>query len=257
MLASLERGDPGARDRATSIGRALGGLEVQVQGEACAWRTVETVPETGPLAADVKLVRLPDPPAGPARLRLRAARVLLRLDAALLARLVERVGSVRLEPAEVRGGALRADDARKALLDPARTAISGPGDRCTLRYRLPADAARLELLLESRGVRCASWRPPMHVSAPGARNGSGGADLDIREAWARGHGRRRPRGRCARRGRLGERAACGLRHAASPRAANGPAPNLRLSRSTTASPRGCAPRRCTSRGGWSRPDEPR
>jgi len=151
MLASLERREPGALDRATSLGRALGGLEVQVPGEDGAWRTVETVSETGPLATDVKLVRLPGSPTGPVRVRLRAARGLLRLDAALLARLGDRVEPVRLEPVEVRRGAVRDEAARRALLDDSRTVITGPGDNYTLRYDLPGDASRYELFLESRG----------------------------------------------------------------------------------------------------------
>jgi hypothetical protein len=169
MLAALERSDHTALDRATALGRALGGIEVQVPDRDGAWSTVESLAETGPLATDVKLVRLPDPPAGPVRVRLRAARGMYRLDATLLARLGERVEPMRLEPAEVRRGAVRDEDARRALRDPARTMVTGPGDTYTLRYRLPDDAARLELFLESRGYYLEWMREPWMKSGDPAR----------------------------------------------------------------------------------------
>jgi hypothetical protein len=85
---------------------------------------------------------------------------MFRLDAALLARLGERVEPARLEPVEVRRGAVRDDDARRALLDSARTVVTGPGDTYTLRFRLPEDATRLELFLESRGYYLEWMREP-------------------------------------------------------------------------------------------------
>lgn len=151
MLAELERSNRTGLASASALGRALGGLEVQVPGEDGSWRTVETVSETGPLATDVKLVKLPAPPTGPVRVRLRAARGMFRLDAALLARLGERVEPMRIEPTEVRHKGERDEDARRALLDSARTVVTGPGDDYTLRYRLPGEASQYELFLESRG----------------------------------------------------------------------------------------------------------
>jgi hypothetical protein len=169
MLASLERSDRSALQRATALGRALGGIEVQVPGEGGEWRTVETVSETGPLATDVKLVRLPEQPAGPVRMRLRAARGMFRLDAALLARLGERVEPVRLEPVEVRRGDARDEDAKSALLDDKRTIVTSPGDTYSLRYRLPDDASRLELFLESRGYYLEWMREPWMKGGDPAR----------------------------------------------------------------------------------------
>jgi hypothetical protein len=159
-LAALERADRTIPERSSALARRMGGLEVQVAEGASAWRTVESIDETGPLAADVKLVRLPPMPDGPVHVRLRAARGMYRLDAALLAHVGDRIEPVRLEPDRVtRDGAPDARS-RQALVTGAEPVVTGPGDAYTLRYRLPGEAPQWELFLESRGYYLEWMREP-------------------------------------------------------------------------------------------------
>ncbi len=149
-MAAFERADPATRRRVDDVAATLGGIEVQVADAAGRWVTVTAVRETGPLAADVKLVPLP---AGsdPARVRLRLARGAWRVDWVALTTITGAVHPMRLAPAAVlRDGAPDAS-ARARLLDDARVLVTYPGDEYTLRYDLPRPVDEYELFLESRG----------------------------------------------------------------------------------------------------------
>ena len=150
LLASLHppQGDPA--DQRDGLLRLLGPIEVQLP-DGDGWRTVGSDAEVGPLAVDVRIVPLPDLPAGPVHLRLRLTRGHWRLNYLALAHLVGRTTPERLDPIRVlRDG--RADaTARRMLIDSAETLMTLPGDAYALHYRLPADYQSRELFLESRG----------------------------------------------------------------------------------------------------------
>lgn len=149
-LAALERSDAKTRARMFGAGRALGTIEVQVADEG-GWRAAGEIVETGPLATDVRLLRLPSSPASPARVRLRLTRGAWRLDWVALVRLGHAVEPIRLRPERVMHGGSVADEAREQLRDPARALVTIPGDEYTLIYRLPENPRGCELFLESRG----------------------------------------------------------------------------------------------------------
>jgi hypothetical protein len=149
-LAAFERADRAVTARAASLVAALGGIDVLVPNAVGGWDSIATIRETGPLAADVRLVPLP--PAGDSvRVRLRLARGAWRLDAAGLASVVEPVTPLRLAPTEVRAGGRPAPDARARLVDTTAALVTFPGDAYDLVYHLPADASGYELFLETRG----------------------------------------------------------------------------------------------------------
>ena len=150
-LAALGRGDATVRARSGAIGRELGGIEVLVGRDDGGWARAGEVSDTGPLATDVHLVRLPRLEAARPRLRLRMTRGHWRLDQVALVRLGREVEPVRLEPVEVRRGDAPDAEALAALRDPARLLATIRGERFTLVYRLPDDPSRCELFLESRG----------------------------------------------------------------------------------------------------------
>ena len=168
-LASLERSDRTIVERSSAIARVIGGIEVQIGDGAGGWRTIETLDETGPLAVDVKLIRLPAMAEGPVHVRLRAARGMYRIDAALLARVGTRVEPVRLEPTQVLREGVPDARARRALVCGAEPVVTGPGDDYTLRYRLPGEASRWELFLESRGYYLEWMREPWMKGGDPAR----------------------------------------------------------------------------------------
>jgi hypothetical protein len=133
------------------MGRALGGVDVLVSDEAGGWTSAGTIGETGPLAADTKLVPLPSVGGGPVRVRLVMTRGLWRIDYAALARLVAPVTPSRLPPFRVVRNGRDDPAALAALLDSTQVLTSLPGDAYELHYRLPVPSNRQELFLEARG----------------------------------------------------------------------------------------------------------
>lgn len=159
-LAMLDRGDARMRSHATAIADRLGGIEVQVRGRFGIWHTVGETRETGPLATDLRVVRLPPLPRDTRLIRLRLTRGLWRIDQVALARLLAPAEVVRLDPVAVAHGGVDDTTALAALRDSTRMLTTLPGDVYTLRYRLPEDFARYELFLESRGYYLEWMREP-------------------------------------------------------------------------------------------------
>jgi hypothetical protein len=143
-IAAFERQGSSLRERALGLGRALGGIEVLVEDAQGQWRVVGEVSETGPLAADVKVVPLPSGAGG--RVRLRVTRGHYRLDYLALAELGGRVQPISLEPALARW-------TRATLPSPAAISpfVTLPGDEVLFRFELPRNPEAYELFLESRG----------------------------------------------------------------------------------------------------------
>jgi hypothetical protein len=140
--------DQGAR----TAGALLGRIEVLVPDADGHWQVVGAIGETGPLATNVHLLRLPDgclEPAG--RVRLRLTRGHWRLDWIALARLAGPGEPVRCSPAVVLRDGQADEQALADLTDPSRTLVTLPGDRLELVYDLPAEGQDLEIFLESRG----------------------------------------------------------------------------------------------------------
>jgi hypothetical protein len=150
-LAALERADTSTARRASGLVAALGGIDVLVPNGSGGWDSVATIRETGPLASDVRLVRLPRTDR-PVRVRLRMAKGAWRLDAVGLTSLKDSVTPLRLEPSDVRlANGAPAPDARAKLASPSEALVTFPGDRYTLIYGLPDEAQRYELFLETKG----------------------------------------------------------------------------------------------------------
>jgi hypothetical protein len=150
-LAALSGAGPDARDRVDGVGRLLGRIEVLAPDSAGEWVPVGSVGETGPLAADTKVVGLPPGKGGPLRLRLRLTRGMWRIGYLAVARLGEPLAPVRVAPARVESGGGADSSAWRALVDTGASLVTLPGDEYDLIYRLPAEPAQYELFLESRG----------------------------------------------------------------------------------------------------------
>lgn len=134
-----------------ALGDLLGKIEVQVPAAAGRWVTVGETGETGPLAVNVHLLRLPAlDPADP-RLRLRLTKGNWRLDALSLAVLTGQVTPTRIAPTRVLRDGVADPAALADLTDDARTLVSLPGDRFDLVYDLPPGDAGWDVFLSSRG----------------------------------------------------------------------------------------------------------
>jgi len=152
-LAALETGDD-TRDEIGAIGRLLGNIEVLTPDADGAWRVVGGVGETGPLAADTKVVPLHREATDgttPLRLRLRLVRGLWRLDMVGLVRLGGEVEPVRILPTSVRRDGVEDREALRLLVDRAEPLVTLPGDAYEITYTLPEDPPAHELFLEARG----------------------------------------------------------------------------------------------------------
>ena len=148
MLAALERGGGRMADGSLDMRTVLGGIAVEVEGADGRFEEVGVFDETGPLAADVQVIRLP---AGSGRrVRLRVTRGHYRLDLVALAALDrEPVHAVELEPVAVERGGASDAAALAALRGGDEQLVTGPGDEYRVHYRLPAGDS--ELFLASRG----------------------------------------------------------------------------------------------------------
>ena len=150
-IAALERGNPVIKKAVTGIGQILGGIEVFLQDDAGNWISIGEVNETGPLATDVHLVKLPPIKRERVNIRLRLTKGHWRLDAVKLVKLGEELDPVRLSPVAVNQAGVSADEAYQLLTDREAALTTLPGDVYTLVYQLPRDFESYELFLESRG----------------------------------------------------------------------------------------------------------
>jgi hypothetical protein len=136
-ITALELADQEKLEHAHSLLHVLGGIEVLVPDhgpdgpDGAGWKKVGEVDETGPIAEDVHLVKVP---AGTSRVRLRLGKGSWRLDWVSLAALDGTVEPVHLSPTNMKF-----------------PVISMPGDARELAYDLPGDPAGYELFLQSRG----------------------------------------------------------------------------------------------------------
>jgi hypothetical protein len=150
-MANLERRAATLLPLAGGLGRELGGMEVSVLDSAGRWVPAGEVGETGPIATDVYLIRLPTVTAPTTRVRLRMARGAWRLDYAALGRVGERVQPIRLSPARVTRDGAEDEVARQALTAGPKPLVTSPGDAFGIEYRLPPSPERYEYFLEARG----------------------------------------------------------------------------------------------------------
>ncbi len=150
-LALLNRGNMFSKERASAIGKTLGGIEVQMQDEAGNWVSVKSIHETGPLAADVRVIPLGKAIKDHLKLRLRLTKGHWRLDWLALAMLGEKIKPIRIQPYQVTRNKLIDGQALELLLDSSKVLATFPGDEYYLKYKLPQDFQNYELFLESRG----------------------------------------------------------------------------------------------------------
>ncbi len=150
-IAALEKGDTNVKKAVTGIGQTLGGIEVLLQDGTGKWVSVAEVKETGPLATDVHLVKLPTLKRERVNIRLRLTKGHWRLDAVQLVKLGKQRNPIRLFPIAVNQDGVSADEAHQLLTDPSTALTTSPGDIYTLVYQLPQDFENYELFLESRG----------------------------------------------------------------------------------------------------------
>ena len=148
-LAQVERKKLSEHDGA--IERMIGGIELLLASPGKEWEVAGVINEHGPLASDIHLIPIRGSLSRESRLKLRMTRGAWRLDYVALARLAEPVTPVRLHPYSVLCAGQEDSTARASLLDSARVLVTLPGDRYTMKYKLPEGYADFDYFLESRG----------------------------------------------------------------------------------------------------------
>lgn len=151
FAARIESGDTKLQARVDRIWDLLGGIEVLVQNDRGQWEQSGEIQESGPIAADVHLVRLPAGSAKNLKVKLRMTKGLWRVDYLALCRLNQRVEPVVVSPSEVMGREGIDDRAKAQLCDPGETLITLPGDIYDLYYDLPGISEDYEIYLSSQG----------------------------------------------------------------------------------------------------------
>lgn len=155
-FAALERGDPTAHRQARVAAEALGGVDVQVPDAHGEWRTVASIAEHGPLAADTRVVPLPaSETAGPLRVRLVMAKGAWRVDHVALALLVGKATPLAVAPYRVmreqRSGVTEDTSALRRLVDSTRFLTTFPGDGYAVHFKVPAGPSAMSYFLSVRG----------------------------------------------------------------------------------------------------------
>jgi hypothetical protein len=146
-LSELER-DPSLKGNVEAAHRQLGGIEVLVPDARGRWETVGEAFETGPIATDTHLVRLPPLPPGVVRVRLRLTKGDWRLDWVSLAELGPRLEPTHLTARSISG---RTDKGRLVTPRAGEPIVTLPGDAYTFDFELPPHPESLELFLSTRG----------------------------------------------------------------------------------------------------------
>ncbi|MGE5179647.1 MAG: hypothetical protein ACM3PF_11170 [Bacteroidota bacterium] len=158
-FASMERGNPALRSRLGGLGAAMGLIEVWVENAHGDWIEAGRAGETGPIATDTYLVRLPADTPRPAHVRLRMSRGMWRIDAVALAHLAGPAEPERIRPARVLKEGRADPEALAALTGSSGPLVTMPGDEYVIEYRVSDPSDRYEYFLEARGYYLEWMRP--------------------------------------------------------------------------------------------------
>jgi hypothetical protein len=150
-MALLERNKERTKSLSGGLGEALGWIEVQVPDSSGGWKTVGMTRETGPLAADVRVVPLPEMPRGSKQIRLCLTKGHWRLDYLALAELGKRVDPIRIAPHAAYRYGLTDSVALGIMNDTLAPLVTTAGDEYKFVYELPEDFDRYELFMMSKG----------------------------------------------------------------------------------------------------------
>lgn len=142
---------PQAQTGSKTLGLLLGRIEVQVPGPDGEWIFAGTTGETGPLAVNVHMLRLPALDTTDRRLRLVLTKGNWRLDHVALAVLGNEVSPDRIAPAQVLNQGRPDPEALAKLTSTDLTLVTLPGDSFRLVYELPETPEQWDVFLESRG----------------------------------------------------------------------------------------------------------
>jgi len=151
FAARIESGDRLPQRKFDRIKDLLGPIEVFFQDSGGRWIRAGEIPESGPIASDLHLIRLPETGSEEVKIKLRMTKGLWRIDYAALGRLGREINPIIVEPSEVQVKNNPDAGAVPLLEDQQTPLITLPGDVYELTYRLPDVGDNYDLFLKSRG----------------------------------------------------------------------------------------------------------
>jgi hypothetical protein len=161
FAARIESGDKYLQRKFDRIKDLLGGIEIFVRDPGGRWIRAGEVAESGPIASDVHLIRLPDELRSEnLNIRLRMTKGLWRIDYVALGRLGQEIDPILVEPKEVVAKNSSGINTPPLLKDPQKPLITLPGDVYEIKYDLPDVSGPYDLFLKSRGYYLEWIREP-------------------------------------------------------------------------------------------------
>lgn len=149
-IAALENMGRSYTQDISVVGQQLGGIDVLVPDSLGKFNVAGTINETGPLATDLHLLRLPVTLQDRSIIRLRMAKGNFRIDYIALVSIDGIKKPLMIPPVKVISNN-RLDNALELLTNNAKQLVSMPGDEYHLIFKLPDDPDRYEYFLYSKG----------------------------------------------------------------------------------------------------------
>ncbi|MBP6872516.1 MAG: hypothetical protein KBC43_10960 [Bacteroidales bacterium] len=151
LMAEVERGNKKMQGYLARIWDMLGPIEIFVQNNSGKWVKTGEITEMGPIAADNRIIRLPDNSGNELKVRLRMTKGLWRIDQLGLVPTDRPVEPERLHPYMVLKDSVEDQVALAMLLDTTAYLVTEPGDAYDLFYKLPGTGNEYEFFLFTRG----------------------------------------------------------------------------------------------------------
>lgn len=151
FAARIESGDRLPQRKFDRIKDLLGAIEVFIQDSGGRWIRAGEISESGPIASDVHLIKLPETGSAEVKIKLRMTKGLWRIDYAAVGRLVKETDPIIVEPSEVVAKNNPDTGAEMLMKDRQETLITLPGDVYEMKFRIPDPGDDYDMYLKSRG----------------------------------------------------------------------------------------------------------
>lgn len=149
-ISYLENNTEEFKNEIDGVGRELGGIEVLVKINGSNFKSAGEINETGPLARDIHLLKLPEFESSELRVKLKVAKGNWRIDYVALVELDQTVEPLIIPPI-ITDNNKNYNIENDILNDPNQYLITLPGDEYTLSYKLPSNYEEFEYFLVSSG----------------------------------------------------------------------------------------------------------